>query len=588
MRVLFISIVMTAVINVRAQDTAAPPRESTNASGRAVLKDIKVDETGFVVDGKPFFVRGISYSPFYPGESNRDASRKAPIADDLKRIRGIDANTLLIYWLRSEEIYRQARENGLMILQGIWIDQNPPDFQDPHFKDGVRRQIRHAIDYIHNLNGVDYSDVVLGLWIGGEFDLASINGTDDRHKDINKFEGKYYKTPKSATATECFLAEMCDYGRTYANDKYGHDFLFSHINWPTADQWLRLGFLDYILFDVYSYWPPNVASARPGSFAPTSYQGYLESLKKLYPRKPLIISEFGYSTAPDNATETGNNERDQAAGLVARWHDIVTTETPLAGGCVFEWNDEWWKQSGAAALVPHSTDLNYHERDDGEEWFGLIAIDGESKAKYTVRPRPALHAVQRMFSPNFTEERRSLKPVLIDTFRRAENLQGGKWETLPELKEGFTAQRIADDNVRSSLSLKLTLDRAKQELGDRVLEYRSLLLKDGKPLDVSNQLHLGFYVRGDVDQGSFKVKLESETNYLDASQTSGMSDLIVRYLSKRKRKDAEKEWQRISIPLEHFGPLDLSKIKSIALVFDDPSVRKSNLEIKDLEFSPNY
>jgi len=562
--------------------------QQTNGVKRAVLKEIKVNETTFTVDGQPFFVRGISYSPFYPGESNRDLSKKANIADDVKKMREIGANTLLIYWLRSEEIYKQARENNLMILQGIWIDQNPADFQDPHFKDGIRRQIRHAIDYVHSLNGTDYSDTILGFWIGGEFDLASVNGTDDRHREITKFEGKYYKTPKNATPTECFLAEMCDYARSYANERYGHDFLFSHINWPTADQWLRLGFLDYVLFDVYSYWPPNVASSKPGSFAPTSYQGYLEGLKKTYAKKPLIISEFGYSTAPDNTTETGNNERDQASGLVARWHDIVTTDLPLAGGCVFEWNDEWWKQSGAAALVPHSTDLNYHERDDGEEWFGLISIDGESKVRYTVRPKPALYAVKRMFSPAFSEERRSIRPVLVDQFRTGENVFGGKWETAPEIKSGFEVARVPDDNVRTSITLKLGLDRSKEDLGDKTIEYRSSLVKNGKPLDVSNQLNLCFFVRGNVDEGPFKVKLESESNFIDPAQISGTSDLIVKYLSKKKRQEAGKEWQRVVIPLEHFGPLDFSRIKGIGFVFDSPEVKKSAVEIKDMEFSPNY
>jgi hypothetical protein len=261
----------------------------------------------------------------------------------------------------------------------------------------------------------------------------------------------------------------------------------------------------------------------------------------------------------------------------------------LGGGCVFEWNDEWWKQSGAAALVPHSTDLNYHERDDGEEWFGLISIDGESRVRFTVRPKPAFYAVGRMFAPAFAEERRSLKPVLIDQFRQGANLLGGKWETVPaEVKEGFKTERVPDDNVRTSLSLKLSLDRSKEDLGENPVEYRSSLMKNGKPLDVAGQLHVAFFVRGKVDDGPFKVRLESEQNFLDPAKTSGMSNIIVQYLTKKKRLEAEKEWQRVSIPLEHFGPLDFSKVKTIAFVYDDPEVKRSSLEIKDLEFSPNY
>jgi len=563
---------------------------AVNSPTPATLKEIKVSETQFVVDGNPFFVKGISYSPFYPGESNRDEIKKANVAEDMKKMRELAVNTVLIYWLRSERIYKEARASGIMILQGIWIEQNPPDFQDSHFKEGVRRQIKHAIDYLHNLNGTDYTDTILGFWIGGEFDTASINGTDSRHPEIHEYKGQYYHTPKNAGATECFLAEMCDYGRKYARETYGHNFLFSHINWPPSDQWLRLQFLDYLLFDVYSYWPPNVASYKKGSYAPTSYQGYLEGLKKNYPNKPLIISEFGYSTAPDNPTDTGNNERDQAAGLIARWHDIVTTESPLAGGCVFEWNDEWWKQSGAASLVSREAHMNYHARDDAEEWFGIISVDGESKVKYTVRPKQAFYAVQRMFNPNFCENRRNLKPILIDQFRQGSNLFGAKWETLPPVQGGFEIRREPDNDVRTSISLMIQMDRAKADLKDQTIEYRSSLQRAGKSLDVSDQLHLSFYVRGRTDKGAFKVKLESEKSRVETADSKpwGMSDPIDKYLSKKQVQELDKDWQRVNIPLEHFGPLDLSEVTWLSLVFDDPEVKKMDLQVKDLEFSPNY
>ena len=53
-------------------------------------------------------------------------------------------------------------------------------------------------------------------------------------------------------------------------------------------------------------------------------------------------------------------------------------------------------------------------------------------------------------------------------------------------------------------------------------------------------------------------------------------------------ESAEKEWQRVCIPLEHFGPLDFAKVTSMSFVFDDVQVARLDIEIKDLEFSPNY
>ncbi len=502
---------------------ASPPRRS-----------IAVNETGFVVDGEPFLIKGMAYSPFYPGESNRDKISKADVADDMRRMRELGINTLLVYWTRDARIYREARRNGLMILHGIWIDQEPSDFHEPRFKEGVKRQIRHAIDYIHNLDGEDYSDTILGFWIGGEFSPASVDGTDTRHPEIVQFEGTHYRTRKGAAPTECFLAEMCDYARGYAGETYGNDFLFSHVNWPPTEPWLKLDFLDYALFDVYSFWPPEVVTFRKGSFAPTSYQGYIEHLKKAYPRIPVIVSEFGMSTAPDNVTTSGNNERDQATELIARWHDIVTASPPLGGGIVFEWNDEWWKQSGAAVLIARDADKNHHERDDAEEWFGIVGIDGPSKLDYTVRPKQSYHAVRRMYAPSFTENRRALEPIGV---------------------EGEI-----DSNARS-------------------LPLRA----DGLPLDASRQLHLVFQAKGDPEAMKARLRLDAARRWDRDDDPSGESLPLERYPTGTGGSDDG--WRTILIPLEHFGPLDFSVLLTLGLVHEEEN--PPDLSIRDIRFSPN-
>ncbi|MBN1270511.1 MAG: hypothetical protein JXB04_13055 [Kiritimatiellae bacterium] len=515
----------------------------------SVRRAISVNGTTFLVDGQPFLIKGMAYSPFYPGESNRDKIMKADVAKDMRQMRDIGINTLLVYWTRSERIYKEARRNGMMILHGIWIDQEPEDFHDERFKEGVRRQICHAIDYVHDLEGEDYSDTILGFWIGGELNPASVDGTDTRHPEIKQFKGVYYQTRQGASATECFLAEMCDYARGYAKDKYQHDFLFSHVNWPPTEPWLKLDFLDYILFDVYSFWPPEVAGFRRGSFAPTSYQGYIESLKEAYPRVPVIISEFGMSTAPDNVTNSGNNERDQAAEIVARWHDIVTTEKPLGGGIVFEWNDEWWKQSGAAVLVPFDADKNHHERDDAEEWFGIMSIDGASKVDYRVRPKPSYYAVQRMYDQGFYTGRRALQPIRIG---------------------------LLDAEGRVALNAA------------------------GKPTDASRHLHLTCAVRGGPETMESRIRIESARTLADDGQPWGESLPLGRYTASGEA--AGGGWKTVRIPLEHFGPLDLARLVSLSVVRDPPEPETepavgdaapkplpgSDLDIRDLRFSPGY
>jgi hypothetical protein len=511
------------------QASAASPSEPQAVPARR--RKIELNKNMFVVDGEPFLVKGMAYSPFYPGESNRDKIVKADVASDMRKMRELGINTLLIYWTRSERIYKEARRNELMILHGIWIEQEPSDFHEPRFKEGVKRQIRHAIDYVHNVEGEDYSDTILGFWIGGELNPASVDGTDTRHPELTQFQGAYYETRTGVTATECFLAEMCDYARGYANEKYGHDFFFSHINWPPTEPWLKLDFLDFVMFDVYSFWPPEVVNFRKGSFASTSYQGYIEYLKDAYPAVPVVISEFGMSTAPDNVTTSGNSERDQAAELIARWHDIVTTEKPLAGGIVFEWNDEWWKQSGAAVLVPFDADKNHHERDDAEEWFGIVGIDGPSHADYRVRPKQAYHAVARMYAPAFYADRRMVQP----------------------------ASAVLLDESASVVSLSA----------------------EGRPLDASRQLHLCVAIREKSGTPNARIRLETAVSMAEEGNVWGESLPLHRYAG---AADAD-GWRKIVIPLEHFGPLDFSRLLSLSVIAEGAEARPI---IKDAAFSPNY
>lgn len=364
------------------------------------------------VNGKKTLIKGVAYSPFYPGESHADPPRKADIAKDMERIKALGANTIMLYWLRDETIYREAKRTGLYIIQGIPVDNNPEDFQAEGFKKSLKRRIRYLLKTLHDHGGTDYSDHILAYWIGGELDERAVLTTNRKHAALPAYRGRYVRAPDGANATESFLAEMADYLQTHAVDTFGEKPLVSHINWPSTDERLDISFMDIACFDVYAYWPDKVAEYLPSRTTGTAYQGYLQDLKKTYPDIPLIVSEFGYSTAPENPTDTGRSEIRQAVGLVDRWTDILTARPPLAGGLIFEWNDEWWKHSKAATRVPFSNDKFAHEKDDFEEWFGLVSIDGPSFKEYTVRMKPAYYAAQRMYKDDFDPERHLFKSLL--------------------------------------------------------------------------------------------------------------------------------------------------------------------------------
>jgi len=116
--------------------------------------------------------------------------------------------------------------------------------------------------------------------------------------------------------------------------------------------------------------------------------------------KPLYIGEFGA-----DAFNTTINAEDDASqevatrSLVTELLNNLSALNPnhvLIGGCIFEWNDEWWKDPKSTPNV-HST-AGITEPDEGpysdyvfnEEWWGIVDIDRN--------PRPAYQTLKELYS----------------------------------------------------------------------------------------------------------------------------------------------------------------------------------------------
>ena len=103
--------------------------------------------------------------------------------------------------------------------------------------------------------------------------------------------------------------------------------------------------------------------------------------------KPLLISEFGA-----NSLEAG--EEGQARLVRESWDGLL--RAGAAGGIVFAFADEWWKNYDNPARpgdwwtrVPAPDDELRHD-EDPEETYGLVRADRT--------PKPALAVVTAMFA----------------------------------------------------------------------------------------------------------------------------------------------------------------------------------------------
>ena len=97
---------------------------------------------------------------------------------------------------------------------------------------------------------------------------------------------------------------------------------------------------------------------------------------------PVVISEFGVSTGRGMAQRdqnTGRNqghmsEQEQGQALAECWEDIMTSG--CAGGCVFTWQDEWFKRTWNTM---HAVNLQrtpyWSDYQTNEQYFGLLSFD---------------------------------------------------------------------------------------------------------------------------------------------------------------------------------------------------------------------
>ena len=315
---------------------------------------------------------------------------------DLAGIRALGANTVRL-WGAPAYCYEAIWAlGGLNILQTIWFDGHVSDFQDAAFKAQSRSYIRAVVDRVY-APYPDNDPPIVAFLVGNELSEASILSTNRAHPGITSYAGNYF-VAENINATEAYIAEMADYLRTYEWEAYGRISLISYANEIRTVHLIDTPFLDFRSQNTYSYAVPFFRpQTQPGSSSGTLYQGWVEELKAMYPRVPLLITETGLSVSPNaahlgppNYGYGGNTEAEQSAGILQSLADIQSASAPIAGVTIHEYADAWWKFGLEDSLS--------QDPDDIEEWFGLVRLVPDG-AGYSTEPRPAYVQVRTIWEP---------------------------------------------------------------------------------------------------------------------------------------------------------------------------------------------
>ncbi len=389
---------------------------------------------------KAITIKGVNIGTSLPGRwytefpADRDLYRSW-----LNDIAAMNANTIRLYTLLDPAFYAVFAEynadptnEALWLIQEIWPDDLVPDLNLHHsvYKEEYKLEVDRAINALHGNADIpsrqyraygnytaDVSPYLLAILVGRELEPEEVAATNKANPGLTEYNGVYVQTAtsKSASPTEVWLAELCDYVMEKSENLYGWQYPVGFVSWPTLDplthftEWEADGTPGYNdrevvdphifikgpqnragFFGAYHIYPnyPDFMNNEP-SFAEASdeqgafrYKGYLNQFMAIHPPYPALVAEFGISTSlntahlnPEGLNHGGLTETEQGEMTVRMMRSIV--DEGYAGGIIFEWTDEWAKKTWNTEpfMVPWERQVLWRNAMCPEQNYGLVSVE---------------------------------------------------------------------------------------------------------------------------------------------------------------------------------------------------------------------
>lgn len=328
---------------------------------------VTVSGRRLLVSGQPYTVQGVNYAPTPVGSTQGSGTAsctggyqwwadQSAYRADFPLIKRMGANTIRAYGILNDTstvslaqvraALDKAHENGLYVIMNYY----PSHSADPS---SGAQQTAWQNGFVAAINAYKDHPAVL-IW-----EFANENNLDN-----GQYSGWYPLVQTIATA-----AKSAD---------TNHPIMT--VEGETASVAFTIGSsarsADDASMTSLDLWGVN-------AYRGTSFQGLFESLASST-TKPLLVTEFGKDAYLDSSG--AESQSMQAAHLNAQWQEIsarlsaTNASNPLAGGVVFEWSDEWWKDAGSASCLVHDTSVLFTRAADtqdpnyNDEWFGLASV----------------------------------------------------------------------------------------------------------------------------------------------------------------------------------------------------------------------
>jgi hypothetical protein len=287
-----------------------------------------------LVNGKPYYIRGVCYNPVAIGDDRFDTMDFSHIDRDIQLMQQANINTIRTYMpILKAAILDKFASAGIKVIIGF-----------PNYDDTFRYpDINHGtyLDYIKTYKG---NNAILMWELGNEYNYHPEWFSDN----INN-----WYTILNNAASAIHTADP------------NHPVSTAHGEFPASSALALCPKVDVWGMNVYRW---NTPLGAITSFTDLS-------------AKPCYLSESG--TDRYNNTEGKENQQNQADAVLAIWNNIKGSFGKFSGITYFSFVDEWWKSgnvdkqdaTGISLSVPNDNFAN-------EEWWGIVDIERNTTLAY--------------------------------------------------------------------------------------------------------------------------------------------------------------------------------------------------------------
>lgn len=314
-------------------------------TGCTTVKEQEEVNRALMVDGEPYYIKGICYHPVPKGETKRDFSS---LETDLVLMKEAGINSIRVYEpIKEEWVLDAIAEAGIKVIIGFGYNQNGEyDILSGTFIDYVKKYKDHPAILMWELgNEYNYHPE----WFEGDINIW--------YTALNDGAAKIHEIDQNHPVTTAH-GELPD-KKTLALVPNIDVWGINSYRWDNPEK-------------IYKEW-------------------------KWRSDKPMYLSEAGadsYMTIAAHGYKEGVNVLAQAVAVRNILVDVLSNKEVGSGVTLFQFTDGWWKAGSPetqdkGGWAPNSSGVPY-DGTPNEEYWGIVDIDRNKK--------PAFEIVKRGYS----------------------------------------------------------------------------------------------------------------------------------------------------------------------------------------------